>query len=120
VQDILAGQLTDSDAAAVEAEFEELEAQALAAEVAAMPTVPDTPQQTAVGQQAGTSTQQPAAAEAEELPSVPTTKVRVVHCGVVGGYDCVILVFFSCNPCRIAVAAVQAWQVAAGLVTAMQ
>lgn len=78
VQDILAGQLTDSDAAAVEAEFEELEAQALAAEVAGMPTVPVSPQQTAVGQQAGTSTQQPAAAaaEAEELPSVPTTKVE--------------------------------------------
>lgn len=92
MQDILAGQLTDSDAAAVEAEFEELEAQALAAEVAGMPKVPDTPQ-TTVGQQVGTSAQTAAAAaaaEAEELPSVPTTKVRgctvrAVVMTVVGG-----------------------------------
>jgi hypothetical protein len=85
VQQVLSQQLDESDNEAVLAELQALEDAALEEEVAAMPSVPASEQQ-----QQEVAQQPAAAAEAEELPSVPKTKVgvRVRSCGV------------GCGPCH--------------------
>jgi cell pole-organizing protein PopZ len=83
VQDVLGQQLDDTDTEAVMNEFAAMEAAALDEELDKMPAVPTA---AAAGAEAAGAEEQPAAAVAttaaadqgteDELPSVPTTKVR--------------------------------------------